>query len=604
MRGLLSIALWALLSLPGLALAQAQTEPAAPDVRMVMDVSGSMKQNDPQNLRANALGLAAALLPPSARGSIWTFGTTVANPLPSAPIDDSWRRRVAELRSRLTDYQQFTDIEKALTAAAAAPPEDSDRHLILLTDGMVDLPASGARKRDLDASSRQRILAQLAPDLASRDVVVHPIALSSNVDLPLLEQIAQRTGGLAAVAHTPDELLRAFLDVLDRIVPGDQVPIDDQQHFRIDDDIDEFNALLFHAPGADSPVLVGPDGQRYSRDDHPGKVEWQSSQRYDLITVPDPAPGQWRIEGQVGGDSRISIQADTVLRSAELPATLYRGFSTPLDVWLERDGSPLAPDQLPSDLAVSAELDDLDGNRLAAAPLVADGRHYRGELPGADQLGNARLTLIARSDRLIRQQVQTVNVVAALSAELSQDGTQIVVRANQPDLDVDNTQLSATLTGKPLAIRQTGPREWIIDVPQTDPNESLPVQIQAEARLDGRTLHFELPIVRLNPDAAVGLSGADLASGVTSQSREQDDGLGTSSDGDSLTDGLSASQMADIAVEKAQQGWRYARPYVETYAQRPVTWAVIGVIVLLWLLLRWRRAVTRRRLSRRAEPRL
>lgn len=596
MRALLLILLLAAGMSPGWALAQ-----TAPNVRMVIDVSGSMKQNDPGNLRANALGFAATLLPPNARGSIWTFGTTVANPLPNGEVVDAWREQAGSMASQLTDYQQFTDIERALRQTASATPDSGNRHLILLTDGMVDLPASGSDKAQRDSASRQRIIDELAPDLAARGVVVHPIALSNNVDLPLLEQVAQTTGGLAAVADTPEELLRAFLDVLDRILPGDQVPIDDRQRFSVDDDIDEFNALLFHAPGVDSPVLIGPDGQRYSRDDHPGSVEWLSSDRYDLITVPDPAPGEWQIEGDIGADSRIGIHADTVMRSEPLPATLYQGVSTPLDVWLVSEGRTQTADERPAELTVRAELRDLDGATLAETALASSADHFRGELPGADQLGNARLTITARSERMIRQQVQPVNVVAALNAVLSEDGTQIVVRANHPDLNVDNTRLSASLTGRSLDIRQTGDREWTIAVPQTDSNESLPVRITAEAQLDGRTLHLDLPVVRLNPDAAVGLSGAELDQGVVSESRQQETSA-DADDGNDFGDGLTPSQMADIAVDKAQQGWRLARPYVETYAQRPVTWIVIAALLLLWMLLLWRRAAKRRRLARREEP--
>ena len=114
-------------------------------------------------------------------------------------------------------------------------------------------------------------------------------------------------------------------------------------------------------------------------------------------------------------------------------------------------------------------------------------------------------------------------------------------------------------------------------------------------------MHLDLPVVRLNPDAAVGLSGADFEQGVASESRQQEDSV-NADDGNDFADGLTPSQMADIAVDKAQQGWRLARPYVETYAQRPVTWIVIAALLLLWMLLRWRRAAKRRRLARREEP--
>src|SRR5690554_7772236 len=52
--------LWTLLLLPGLGLAQ---PPAAePEVRVIVDVSGSMRGNDPEQLAASAVELLAALL--------------------------------------------------------------------------------------------------------------------------------------------------------------------------------------------------------------------------------------------------------------------------------------------------------------------------------------------------------------------------------------------------------------------------------------------------------------------------------------------------------------------------------------------------------------
>jgi len=44
------------------------------DVRVLIDVSGSMKQNDPHKLRAPALRLLVGLLPEGSESGIWTFG--------------------------------------------------------------------------------------------------------------------------------------------------------------------------------------------------------------------------------------------------------------------------------------------------------------------------------------------------------------------------------------------------------------------------------------------------------------------------------------------------------------------------------------------------
>ena len=47
---------------------------APPDVRLVIDVSGSMKQNDPNNLRQPAVELLVQLLPEGSKAGVWTFG--------------------------------------------------------------------------------------------------------------------------------------------------------------------------------------------------------------------------------------------------------------------------------------------------------------------------------------------------------------------------------------------------------------------------------------------------------------------------------------------------------------------------------------------------
>src|SRR5690554_7684393 len=157
--------LWTLLLLPGLGLAQLPV--AEPEVRVIVDVSGSMRGNDPEQLAASAVELLAALLPDGVRAGVWTFGTEVATPLPLAGVDDAWRRRAMALRPDLVEYQQYTDIEAAV-AAAAEPPAEGERHLVLLTDGVIDLPPARGDKPAIDGASRRRLLESLAPTSPGR----------------------------------------------------------------------------------------------------------------------------------------------------------------------------------------------------------------------------------------------------------------------------------------------------------------------------------------------------------------------------------------------------------------------------------------------------
>ena len=44
------------------------------DVRVLIDISGSMKKNDPNNLRIPAVNLLTEIIPDGARAGVWTFG--------------------------------------------------------------------------------------------------------------------------------------------------------------------------------------------------------------------------------------------------------------------------------------------------------------------------------------------------------------------------------------------------------------------------------------------------------------------------------------------------------------------------------------------------
>lgn len=48
---------------------------AATDLRVLIDVSGSMKANDPSSLRQPAAELIARLLPVDSRAGVWLFGS-------------------------------------------------------------------------------------------------------------------------------------------------------------------------------------------------------------------------------------------------------------------------------------------------------------------------------------------------------------------------------------------------------------------------------------------------------------------------------------------------------------------------------------------------
>ncbi|SDK83820.1 TIGR03503 family protein [Modicisalibacter muralis] len=611
MRVLIAATLLSLLAWTTQGWAQ-ETPEDRPDVRMVIDVSGSMKYNDPNRLSASALELMVSLLPSGARSGLWTFGSEVANPLPTSTVDDAWRRRALALKPALFEYQQFTDIEQAVRQAASAPPASSERHLVLLTDGVVDVPAGGGNKSAQDAASRQRLLDELAPALADENVVIHTIAFSPQVDITLLENMARTTGGLAAVAETPEALMRAFLDVFDRIFPRDQLPLEDNR-FRVDDRVEAFSSLLFHEPDAPPLVLIGPDGERYTAEDHPEDIRWEHQPLFDLITVPNPSEGEWRIEGEIGDESRVNIDSPLSLRTDELPTALYRGFETQIEAWLEERGVPLAASETPQDLQVRAELRDIDNGDISeSVTLASDGDgerlRYRGLLPAPETTGNARLAVIAESDEFVRQRRQAVNVLPAISATPDAAANLVSLHAEHPRLNADNTRIEASLQGETLPVVPVDAHDWQIDLPELDEDLSVPLALTATITLDGETRTLQLPTLQLNTDADTGLGSASLdRQGLDTQAlaaSEQVPGEATPQSPSLLSElGGSVGQVLGELPEQAKALWAEVSPELREHSDDPLSWVLIAAVVVgLLMLIAWRRHAAHRRRRRREEP--
>ncbi|TDR55005.1 uncharacterized protein (TIGR03503 family) [Halomonas ventosae] len=577
-----------------------------PDVRVVVDVSGSMKENDPDRLALSALDMLVALLPNGATAGVWTFGETVDNPLPLGEVDAAWRERALALPPALQDYQEYTDIEVALREAASAEA-NGWRHLVLLTDGVIDLSPARGVKPEVDDASRRRLVDELAAELADQGVTIHAIAFSDQADLALVERLAQSTGGLAALAENPESLLGAFLDIVERIFPADQVPLEEGR-FVIDDGVETFSALVFHEPDDAPLTLVAPDGTRYRADEAPDDIRWQVEPRFDLIRVPEPQVGEWRLEGPVGEGSRINVASPLHLRIADLPTTLYLGFEVPVEAWVERDGDPLGDEVEAPTLSVS--LQDAEGEVQSLVTLQAEAGRFRGRLPAPALTGNARLVFRAEGEAFHRQRVQAVNVLPAIGAVHRPEEGRVVLAAEHPRLNRDNTEIHGELQGEGLEARAVGPSRWHLDLPELDEELSQPLLLTATLELDGETRELALPRLMLNPEGRVGIDLADVAGPTLGTERVED---GERSDTSLPPPETSAERAADRFVawvnrlpEAARDLWQAGAPglhqWWEAHRRDPRLWGAVVLVVLVWLvgsLIRRRRA---RRPMRREEP--
>ena len=279
---------------------------ATPDMRIVIDISGSMKETDPRNLRVPALRLLIGLLPADSRAGVWTFGRYVNMLVPYGQVDAAWRDEALRRSAGVSSVAFHTDIEAALRTATwnwQAPAADgSRRHLVLLTDGAIDVPGAAGES----ARSRERVTRDLLPRLQRAGAAVHAIALSGGTDEPLLRQLATATGGSFERVDDTGTLERVFLRLFERTVQPATLPLAGRE-FLIDARTGEFTLLAFRREDSRPAGLLSPDGQAHGPERLREGMHWHRGERYDLVTVAQPAAGTWRIEGEPDPDNRVMV---------------------------------------------------------------------------------------------------------------------------------------------------------------------------------------------------------------------------------------------------------------------------------------------------------
>lgn len=430
------VLIWGLLGwlgLPGaVALAKA---PEHADVRLLIDISGSMRQNDPQNLRRPALRMLVGLMQPGTRAGVWTFARWVNMLVEHGDVDEAWKKHAIALSDQIASPGQFTNIEEAMESAARGwegGAVSHSRHLVVLTDGMVDVSKTPGE----NAASRQRILGDLLPQLQAKGVKVHAIALSARADHALLKALAGATDGWYEQVDSADRLQRIFLRIFEQVGKPDALPLKDNR-FTVDASIREATVVLFRLPGSEPAVLISPTGERYTGSDLPAGIAWFSDQGYDLITLATPKKGEWSLQADVDPDNRVMVVTDLKLETSEIPAHLAAGERIPVSAYLSSRGEMVTR---------KAFLEILDVRAFAMGETGSDpqGLNDRGE-DGDDVAGDGRYSMLYSEQRafdrvellfsvesatFMREKRHRIAVheAATLSVEPTDNGPQSVIR--------------------------------------------------------------------------------------------------------------------------------------------------------------------------------
>lgn len=496
-KSLLLLVTCGLLILAGRALAAEQ------DVRLVVDISGSMNWTDPNNLRIPATNMLTDLLPEGVDAGIWTFARQVNMLVPHGEVNDAWRATARQEAEKINSVGLYTHIDRAIETVTwdVNWDVDQDRHIILLSDGLADISRADTtqeRSRENQAS-RDHLLRERLPKLVEAGYTLHTLALSDEADHDLMATLAQRSGGLHAIAYEADDLMPLLLQILNRMVDSEQVPLDDNQ-FSIDPLIKEFTALVFHQPDADI-ALYSPSGHSYSRESRDQQLNWHGNDSYTLVTVKEPEAGDWRIETPPHPDNRITVVSDLKLHTSQFPATVYRGFpekEQTLKAWFTEEGQRI--DRREFLRLLNADLKHHQGDLLLAEKNMdfhSESLDFRASLTEFNELGEQQVTVVIDGHTFKRQVTHSFNVqdVVAANLQLPEDGgtPKIVLRAQHPELDPKDVGFKVTANGEAQPIRYRGDGEWQVNLSNLEAGQDYLLEIEAEGELKGEALSITLP---------------------------------------------------------------------------------------------------------------
>lgn len=430
---------------------EARTLPA--DVRVIIDISGSMKKTDPQNLRKPAVDLIVRLLPDDSKAGIWTFGQSVNMLVPHSVVDQAWRTEGSKKAATINSVAMFTNIGAALEKAtddSATPARDYRRNVILLTDGVVDINQEAV----VNLNERKRILTELLPQLKASDYRIHTIALSADSDQELMKKLSVATDGVSEIANTADELMSTFLRIFDQAVPAERVPLD-ENGFLVDSSIQEFTALIFRRDETPATVIIAPDGKEFTATDPKNNVNWYRTDKYDLITVQHPPAGQWRVKTEMAPGSRVTVVSNLQLAVQPLKTNIISGQALDVVYSFQENGKTILNNDFLNVLSGEALISGDELPEVKSIPLTlgapGDGI-FRQQLKGFEGKGKRDVKILIDGKTFKREFVHHLNISeSAFTLESAMDessGKKVYsykLIADLETVDVTSTQVKAVI---------------------------------------------------------------------------------------------------------------------------------------------------------------
>jgi len=182
------------------------------DIILVLDNSGSMKQNDPDFLTSQAVSEFINALDDYTRVAIIIFDQNVNLALPFTLVSSGSKASILDHLDMINYRGQFTNspnaIERAIYELKNNARENARKIIVFLTDGIVDTGNAAA-----DEEKGRWLKNSLAPDAADAGISIFAIAFTEAADFQLIQSLAQTTRGEYYRAIRAEDVHRVFTQI-------------------------------------------------------------------------------------------------------------------------------------------------------------------------------------------------------------------------------------------------------------------------------------------------------------------------------------------------------------------------------------------------------
>jgi pSer/pThr/pTyr-binding forkhead associated (FHA) protein len=188
------------------------------DVMLVLDNSGSMKQNDPKRLLKQAVTEFASNLPAQSQVGIVLFDQRVDVIQGLTKVSDTgFQSELAQSLSRVDYSGKWTDIpggiERAIYTLNHDGRPDALHAIVFFTDGIIE---TGNSAKDLERSKWLR--EDLAAEAKQRGIRIFGVAFTEASDYELIQSVAQTTGGEHYRVLKPSDIAGTFGEISKKIL--------------------------------------------------------------------------------------------------------------------------------------------------------------------------------------------------------------------------------------------------------------------------------------------------------------------------------------------------------------------------------------------------